>query len=47
MTADEIEIINEIGQVTIGGKTIVFKENLTISTEYDKGNIKIGNEMTY
>ena len=47
LTAEEIDTINATGQVTIGSRTIVFKEILTIGSEYDKGNIKIGDEMTY
>ena len=47
LTTEEINTINETGQVTIGSRTIVFKDGLTIGNEYDKGNIKIGDEMTY
>ena len=47
LTAEEIETINETGQVTIGSKTIIFKEILTIGSEYDKGNIKIGDKLSY
>lgn len=47
LTADEISTINETGQVTIGSKTIVFKEILTVGSEYDKGHIKIGDKLSY
>ena len=47
LTAEEIETINETGQVTIGSRTIVFKEILTIASEYDKGHIKIGDKLSY
>ena len=47
LTVDEINTINETGQVTIGRKRIVFKEILTVGSEYDKGNIKIGDKLSY
>ena len=47
LTSNEIDIINETGKVTIGSRTIEFKEILTIGTEYDNGNIKIGDKLTY
>ncbi len=47
LTVDEIDTINETGQITIGSRTIVFKEILTIGSEYDKGNIKIGDKINY
>ena len=47
LTAEEIDTINETGQVTIGSRTIVFKEILTIGSEYDKGHIKIGDKLSY
>ena len=47
LTADEINTINETGQVTIGSRTIVFKEILTVGSEYDKGYIKIGDKLSY
>lgn len=45
LTADEIETINETGQVTIGSRTIVFKEVLTIGKVYK--DEMIGQKITY
>ena len=47
LTAEEVEEVKATGQVTIGSRTIVFDEVLTIGSEYDKGNIKIGDKLTY
>lgn len=45
LTADEINTINETGQVTIGSRTIVFKEILTIGKVYN--DEMIGQKLTY
>lgn len=45
LTAEEIDTINETGQVTIGSRTIVFKEILTIGKVYK--DEMIGQKLTY
>ena len=44
---NETKGIDATGQVTIGSRTIVFENVLTIGAEYDAGNLPIGTELAY